>query len=160
NKGVQFSRVINTNAGTVFTGTGGLILSTLATINNAGTWDCQSDATLGWGVGTAPAFNNNGTFKKSAGAGTSPVTLPFNNAGSVLVQSGTIALNGGGTSTAGFDVAASTTLQFNGSTYNWNAGTTFAGNGRVLLSSTTLGVNADVTIPATMSFDMAGGVLT
>jgi hypothetical protein len=159
-KGVQFSRVINTNAGTVLAGNLGL--STAAVINNAGTWDVQNDSTLSWGVGTAPAFNNNatGTFKKSAGSGTSAVTLPFNNAGSVLVQSGTIALNGGGTNTASFDVAAGTTLQFNGNTYNWNTGTTVGGNGRVLLSSTTLGVNADVAIPATMSFDMAGGILT
>ena len=57
--------------------------------NKAGAvYDLQTDA----GVFTSAGgeFNNSGLFKKSGGAGTSLVDLPFHNAGNVEVNSGTI----------------------------------------------------------------------
>ena len=161
-KGIQLARVLNTNATTNYTatGAGNLTVSTSSVINNAGTWDFQGDGSVVWGVGSAPSFNNTGTVKKSSGTGTSNVGLPFVHDGIVLVQTGTLNVNQGGSSTGSFDTAAGTTLQFGGGTFNVNAGTTFTGSGDVLLSSTTLSINAAIGIPATVPFDMTGGILT
>jgi len=160
-KGMQLGRTLNVNATATLTGTGSLTTSTSSIINNVGTWDCQSDASIVWGVGTFPMFNNSGTFKKSAGAGTTTFQMPITNTGAVLVQAGSLNFNSGtDTSTGSFDVAAGRTLQFGGNTFNLDAGTTFTGPGRILLSATTLGVNAAIGIPATMTFDMTGGILT
>jgi hypothetical protein len=109
-------------------------------------------------VGTAPAFNNTGTVKKSAGTGSSFLQLPFNNDGIVLVQTGTINSNSGGTSTGNFNLSG-TTFQFGGGTFSFNAGTTFTGTGNVLLSASTLNVNDAVSTPATIVFDMTGGTM-
>ena len=160
-KGIQLGRTLNNNATCNYTatGAGNLGVSSTTVINNTGTWDFQGDGSVVWGVGTAPPFNNSGTLKKSSGAGTSTVSVPFNNTGVVLVQTGTLNTSGGGTSSGSFDISSGTTLQYGGSTYNWNAGTVVGGSGRVLLSSTILNVNAAVTIPASMTFDLAGGTL-
>ena len=161
-RGIQLGRTLNVNATANFTatGTGNLGVSTAAVINNVGTWDFQGDGSIIWGVGTAPVFNNTGTLKKSAGAGTSFVQLPFVNTGVVLVQSGTINSNQGGSSTGNFDIAAGRTMQFGGGTFAIDAGTTFTGAGNVLLSAATLSVNTSIGIPATIPFDMTGGILT
>jgi hypothetical protein len=80
----------NNNGAIIHTGTGRLGVS----VPNSGgsfsngtgaVYDLQSDAGLYSGT-----FNNSGRFKKSGGAGTSLVDLPFNNAGTVTVDSGTI----------------------------------------------------------------------
>jgi hypothetical protein len=83
-------RILNVNAATTYTGTGTLTLSNGATINNNGTWDAQSDVTIAAGSGAGSSFKNFGTFRKSAGAGTTTVQPPFTNSGTVDVQSGTL----------------------------------------------------------------------
>lgn len=76
-------------------------------------FDLQGDFSIG-GVGgaTASLFDNAGVFTKSAGTGVATVTTPFNNRGSVIVQSGTLRLLGGGTHSGSFAQAAS--LDFGG----------------------------------------------
>jgi hypothetical protein len=56
-------------------------------------------------LGGASTFENAGTFRKSAGAGTTTVSIPFNNTGTVDVQAGILALDGG-TSSGNFNAAA------------------------------------------------------
>jgi len=125
-----------TNQGTMrFTGTGNMNVSNGATIANlaGATFDFQTDADINHTSGSTTTFNNMGTLTKSAGAGTSYVSMAVNNAGQVNVTSGTLELKGGGTQTGDFDVAAGTTLQFNGGTHSFN-GTNFTGNGTVNVS--------------------------
>jgi hypothetical protein len=48
---------------------------------------------MAWGVGGAPVFRNLGTFRKSVGVGTTTLQLPYQNQGTVDIQSGTINSN-------------------------------------------------------------------
>jgi hypothetical protein len=89
-------RTLN-NAGTASSSdTYGIFASNGAIFNNlaTATWDIQSDEALAWGFGAAPTFNNAGTFRKSGGTSTTGISVPFNNTGTVDVQTGTLRLNG------------------------------------------------------------------
>ena len=97
-----------------------------------------------------PSFNNAGTFRKSAGAGTTAFnSMPFSNTGTVEVQTGTLSFNdafnnngttrvlsgaglvltGGGVSSGNFDVAAGASANLNGGGFAFNPGMTFTGSG-------------------------------
>ena len=119
------SRVLNTGGTTTWTG-GQIRVGTGGSITNNGTWDCQNDLSMDNVFNGAAAFNNNGTgtFKKSTGAGTTAVNIPFNNSGFVEVLSGTIRLGNGGTSDGAFTGLAGTTLEFGGSEITHNLGAT------------------------------------
>jgi hypothetical protein len=70
----------------------------VGTLNNSGLYDIQADGiTFSHGFSDAAAINNSGTFRKSAGTGTDTVSgIPFNNTGGTIdVETGTLALNGG-----------------------------------------------------------------
>jgi len=81
----------NNNGTLIHTGSGSLAVSAPngggSFSNNPGaTYDLQSDADVAYGAG----LNNFGLLKKSGGAGISAVEAPFQNAGAVEVNSGTI----------------------------------------------------------------------
>jgi hypothetical protein len=90
-------RTLN-NAGTAtWTGTAGLAFTDGAVFNNlpGATFDVQNDASIGIGfLGFTPTFVNAGTFRKSAGTGTTTVSARFTNSGTVAVQTGTLSLAG------------------------------------------------------------------
>jgi len=80
-----------TNAGTVtWTGSGAFIVSGGSNFQNqtGGSFLVKTDASLGGGG----VFNNNvgGTFTKSVTAGTNPVHAPFDNSGTVNLQTGAL----------------------------------------------------------------------
>ncbi len=126
--------------------TQGLFLDTGATFNNepGETFDITTDAEI-FSNGGSPGggtFNNQGTFAKIGGTGTSVVgynysggTVTFNESGSgtVQVQSGSLQFNQGGTlgGTGAVSVADGTALIFSGGTFNIAAGTGIAGAGSV-----------------------------
>ena len=70
--------------------------------------DIQSNATVG---AYFSVLNNEGTVRKSAGTGVSNLILDLSNSGNVEVLAGTLNLDGGGTSSGNFQVAAGATLQ-------------------------------------------------
>ncbi len=84
---------------------GGAIISNAAT----GTFDCTFDGNSISQSSGSDLFANAGTFRKSAGPGTTTVSVPFNNTGTVQALSGT--------------------LSFSGQPYTQTAGTTIAGGG-------------------------------
>ena len=92
------------NSGTI-TWTGGTFyVNSPAVLNNlsGALFDMQSDNTMSWNVTGTGTFNNSGTFRKSAGAGTSTIADPFNNTGGTIEGlSGTLSFTGGGTHTGG-----------------------------------------------------------
>ncbi|HUP61678.1 MAG TPA: hypothetical protein VNA69_14805 [Thermoanaerobaculia bacterium] len=94
------------------------------------TWDMQTDSGYYVGSGT-PVFNNAGTLTKSAGTGTKDFYFQLNNTGTVNVNSGTLRIANGGTSSGPFNVGSGATLQFYGGTHNLNAGATLTGAGSV-----------------------------
>lgn len=111
-------------------------------------------------------FLNSGTFRKSAGAGTSVLdpALSFDNIGGTIeVDSGTLALGSGLVSDGGpgdggnFVVAAGATLELNDGTSNalYNGTYTGSGGGTVLLSGG--GLNA-VRFHAGTTFDLPPGM--
>ena len=151
------------NTGTVtFTSTAKINVYDGAVFDNQAdaTFDIQSDANvfdqLDANVG---AFNNFGTLKKSAGAGTATIDLPVNNTGTVSIISGSLSLTRGGTNSGAFSTVAGSTLDFKGGTHHLNAGTAFSGAGAVQITTGTVNVNTTVAIPASMAILQANGYL-
>ncbi len=72
-----------------------------------GLWNMQCDQSLydNYGGGT-PYFHNAGTIIKMNSTGTTTISIPFNNGGNVVVQSGAINFNGGGVIESNFTAAA------------------------------------------------------
>ena len=164
-----------TNHGTVILGgTGKLWVDSSPTISNesGGLFDVQDDMYVDNYGGTA-TFVNAGTLRKSAGAGTTTMEMVLNNSGTLEVQTGTMALALGGTSSIPTaTVSSDATLQFGGGTHTWSAGLTVGegtvkvSNGTVTLNGTgslptlempygTLSVNGATTV---QSFDLTGGI--
>jgi len=149
-KDLTLSRILNAAGTTAWTGAGGVRAGTGAVIYNSGIWDAQSDATISNAFGGTSAFNNSGTFKKSAGAGNTAVSIPFNNASTVDVQSGTLNLSGGGTSSGTF--TGSGTLQFSSGTHDLqaassvNVSTVTVSGGTVNLSGSLSGASLTISV--------------
>ena len=83
--------------------------------------DVFDDQTTGSGLfiadeGSAALVDNHGTWKKTGSAATSAISAAFNNSGTVDVESGTLDLSGGGTSSGTFKGAAGATVAFGGTT--------------------------------------------
>ena len=95
-----------------------------------GLLDVQLDGSLTVASGT-PVINNAGTFRKSAGSGTLTMSsgFGFTNSGLVSVQSGTLTVANGFTSSGTFDVAGGAAVNLTGGTFNFNPGHTFTGSG-------------------------------
>ncbi len=159
NMDVTGGRTLNVPAAATatWTGAGPVRLGTGGVINNAGTWDCQTDSNLQNPFGGAATFNNSGTFRKTAGTGASTVfnsLTAFHNTGTVRAQTGTISLRAPGTHTGAFVGTGSGTVEFSTSTHDLDAGTSFSGT--VTLVSGALDVNAPLTVP---QFTQSGGTL-
>ncbi len=106
--------------------------------NQAGaTFTVQNDEIFRWNGGS-PHIDNEGTFIKSPGVGTTQVagSVAFNNAGTVDVQSGRLDLSGGGTSSGSFD-ATGAELEFGGGTHTLT-GTSSVTATKVIFSGATV----------------------
>ena len=101
-------------------GNNGAIFNNLAD----GLFDAQNDASIIYIGGVLPTFNNAGTFRKSAGTGTTTfgTNVTFTNAGRVESQAGILNFAGGYTQSAGTtnlssgNIAATGTLNIQGGT--------------------------------------------
>lgn len=128
-------RTLNINADATWTG-GNITMNDGAVINVAqgALFDAQGDNTVQRAsspTGAVPVFNNAGTFRKSAGIGTTTFSnVNFNNSNNTVeVHSGTLRLDGGGTSSGSFVVDAGATLEFQG--HALEAGSSVTGAGTV-----------------------------
>jgi protocatechuate 3,4-dioxygenase beta subunit len=126
------------NRGTItVSGTAGFSVPGALTNQAGGTLELTSGAGIGGGLGTG-ILNNLGTVEESAPSGTTSVLqITFNNQGGTIdVQSGTLAVAGGGTSTgATFQVAQGATLRLDGG--DGSIGTltgTYTGSGQGTIS--------------------------
>ncbi len=163
-KTLSSGRTLNNEGSATMTDSGSLFINSGAVFNNlaGANFDAQGDAAFEYFSGTFSAFNNDGTFTKSGGAGTTQFEfgLAFNNDGTVQVQSGTLRLSGGGTSTGEFGVDSGAAIDFNSGSpsYTLDTGTTATGGGIWRTSGGTLAVVSGVNI-ATETFEVtAGGV--
>ena len=141
------------NAGTVlWTGGGNLICDNgVVLTNRAGAlWEVRNDRSFVWQGGAANRFDNAGTFRKAVGPGTTTFSgnFPFNNYGTVDLQSGTLLFNsafnntaaGSGTVSSGTVLrlaaggsASGTFENQSGGVVDW-AGGTYSLNSGVLLN--------------------------
>jgi hypothetical protein len=114
------------------------------------TFDVQSDATFN-ALGTS-AFNNAGTFTKSIGTGATHVQPAFNNSGSVDVKSGTLSLDGGGTSTGAFTSEGGASLDFGGGTHDLSSPTSsISGAGTVGFTGANVTIGGSYAVMGTTS---------
>jgi hypothetical protein len=129
----------------------------IPTLNNAEGATLNIQADFGYGTayyeyGGVPSYpdviNNAGAVNKIGGTGTSTVWAYLANSGSLLVGSGALLFDGGGTETGSFEVAAGCTLGLSGYTLNGPYGgsipliltssATVSGAGNVSLGSCTI----------------------
>jgi hypothetical protein len=128
--GTKFlDRTLNNASGAVWTGTGLIELNPGAVFNNlaGATFDDQGDGNVS---GNSAIFNNaNGsTFTKSGGTGTTRFQgVTFSSSGAVLLQAGTLSLDGGATNSGSLSVAATTTLSISGTFPNFSSQTLTGG---------------------------------
>ncbi|MGA2177759.1 MAG: hypothetical protein ABSH38_22515, partial [Verrucomicrobiota bacterium] len=137
---------ILTNAGTVQLQSGNLELVSGQLVNLPGALvDLQGDVSITWTAGTELIVNE-GTVRKSGGAGVSDIYPIFNNAGTLEAQSGTLQLIGAssGAGAGLFTAEAGATLAF-GNGYTVGSGGQVTGTGTNLLNGGTVTVNGTVT---------------
>ena len=127
-----------------------------AVISNraGGTLELAGDSGLSqtWD-GALPTLWNDGLLRKSAGGGTSAVTLPFVNRGGVEVQAGTLSWQLGGTNAGTMDVSYGATLLFTGDyapKYYWlKPGSAVTGGGTVVCDNAQVDVDGAFNITGT-----------
>ena len=108
------------------------------------------------------AFDNQGLLWKSAGTGTSTISIPFNNQdGRVQVDSGELAFTDGGSSSNGtFTVAANASVDLTGgSSPSWQGLMSGAGGGQILLSSGAINAAGLTLNMSSNLFQWSGGTL-
>jgi uncharacterized repeat protein (TIGR01451 family) len=150
-------KTLNVLAGgnVVVNGSGTIALTTGGSIINAGTIDTTVDVNFSDG-GSDGGFVNNGTFRKSGGAGTTGLFgVDFTNSNLLDVDTGffnsTLTSN---TGTINLDGTA--TLYIDDNVTTLNAGTSVTGTGTIKVVGGTLAVNTGLTLP---KVQLDGGTL-
>ncbi len=150
------------NLGTI-TWTGGRIIGDSSPVLNnlaGAVFDSQTDTTLfDSNDATVKTFNNSGTVKKTAGTGTSTWNGLFNNSSTLNVQTGTLALTGGGSSSGTFTNATGAVTAFTGGTQVLANGVLFTGAGTNQIAGGTVTVVTNGTASVTGTFELVSGVL-
>jgi hypothetical protein len=121
-----------TNDGAIIqSGAGGLFLSATnhVTITANGVWDIRSNAGI---RGGSAAFANAGLLKKSAGSGSSALSVPVSNTGTVEVDLGTLAPSNT-SQVSGTTLTAGTWQVFGGATLNLNNGADLTTNNATII---------------------------
>jgi len=113
-----------------------------AQIYNYGTWNAQSDnGFIGGNQGGSTLFNNYGTFLKSGNTGITTLdgNVIFNNTGSIVAQSGTLDIRGGGINSNGGNLSTTNTgnLSLENFTFSGNSNTLVSGTNAVYLGGNT-----------------------
>jgi hypothetical protein len=165
-------RVLENGGAISFTGSGILGITGNAVITNrpGGVFNFENEASIGLGGGIANGrFDNAGTFRKSAGTGTSTVVsgLSLNNSGTVEIQAGTLLCNGGftnngtvtlsagttnrigtggGSATGLFTAPATALVEWTSGTFTLNSGAQLNGTGLYKLNGGNVTANANLTV--------------
>jgi len=154
-------RTLNNNATVTWSGTNGFMnFLNGSVINNpsGSVWNYANDSNLGFGGGSAVAFNNAGTFEKTGGTATTTIGVPFNNTGTVSGNASTLSFTGGGNcgSSCSGTYTAGAAIQFAGGlfaqsgpingtgTVNFSGATMDFGTGTETISTTTVNFIAGV----------------
>ncbi|MDB6032819.1 MAG: hypothetical protein JWM16_3157 [Verrucomicrobiales bacterium] len=117
-------------------------------------FDIQSDNDLNAFLGPE-TIQNSGTFRKSAGAGTTSISPEFNSTGSVIVQNGVLRFYGGGKLGGTFNAAAGDAIQLVGGSFVPDGLPVFTGAGTKQMIGGSLTLSNDI-VPG---LELAGGNL-
>lgn len=145
---------VNHTGGNLDLGPGSIIA-----IQPGGTYTLATDSNFGGGGGT---INNQGQFVKTSPNGTGTSTISnhaFNNAGSLRVDTGVLAINSNtnpSTHTGSFAIASGAELSFTAGTQTFISPATFSGGGRVSLPGGTMVLNTALSVP---NFNLTGGTV-
>ena len=135
---VSLERTLRNEGSATVAGTGSFFVDNGARLENASgaTFALLSDIDLIWSVGAAPRIDNDGTFRKSAGSGTSSISTEFQNDGVIEAAAGTLSIDAPG------------------GLLNYASATKTLTGGEYLVSATLRFANADVvTNAATIELD-------
>ncbi|HEY2841270.1 MAG TPA: hypothetical protein VGJ26_19090, partial [Pirellulales bacterium] len=159
----SLSRILE-NDGAAFWNASNLSLNN-GTFQNNGTFYTASGTGFSFvsisGSGTS-AFNNAGTFiqqgVQTQVVATSGGAMLFNNSGSVVVQTATLDLGGGGVNTGSISIANGAELRVvSGALYSFAAGASVTGSGAVEVAGGTLSVDAST---SATNLVLSSGTLT
>jgi len=120
-----------------------------------GVWNIQSDQSMSIGYSGPYFFNNAGSVVKSVTTGTTTISVPFNNTGTVTNLSGTINFNGGGTIGGTFAASTGKSINFDGGNFT-SAGAVINGPGTVQVN----GANLTLTANSVPNLLLSGGNVT
>ncbi|HYV20007.1 MAG TPA: hypothetical protein VFC25_13365 [Verrucomicrobiae bacterium] len=158
-KDVTNSRLFVANSATSWSGTGPIRTGSGARIRNASTWESTTDATMTFNLGgAAPAFENlpGATFTKKTATGVTTLNLPVTNDGTLSIETGTLALTGGGTLNGPTSGLAGATLRFAGGSFTLSAGSSVVVP-NVAVTTGTVNISGAYTASATT---ISGGTTT
>jgi len=149
-------RTFESDGTATLTGSGTFTIVSGALFDNpkGSTFNVQGDATIGDGSDTG-TFSNEGTFRKTLTTGTTPLDVQFNNTGTTSVQSGTLALAGGGTSSGSFAASSGADLTFSGGTNTLSSTSRVTGAGAVTFQGGTTNILG--VFSATSDLSVTGG---
>jgi hypothetical protein len=150
--------LVNTASAVWSNAIGSLTLGFGATISNApgATFDCMGINTIGFTSGSGMVANA-GLFRTMGPPATTTIATPFNNSGTVEVQSGTLNLSGGGTNSGGINVFANAALAL-GDGFNLAPGGSITGSGELLVNTRTSAANFGGTVNLSGSNIFNGGL--
>jgi hypothetical protein len=118
-------------------------------------WDIQTNAVILDEQLGDEFFNNAGTVRKSLGADTAEITVPFTNSATVSNLMGTLNFGGGGVLAGGYDIAAGATINFASGSFSMGVPPVISGAGLCEFTGTTLRLTSSVP----PSLVLAGGDL-
>ncbi len=140
-----------------FEGLGSVVLNNAAAVHNEGNFFLLNDGAIGTGDATAVSFENSGTVTRATGTGVFSINIPFNHSGTINLNSGSLALNGGGTAAnSSFHTQAGTAL-YVGTNYTFGANNVMTGDGATHFSNGSLHVTGSLATDG--SFNWTGGTL-
>ncbi len=119
-------------------------------------WDIQNSARLYNNAPNGAYFQNAGTVQKSADTGTTTISIPLNNSGTVTNLQGVLSVSGGGSLGGTLGAAARTTINLSGGLWSYSAPPMITGLGLVEMTSGSLTLVNDV-IPR---LQLLGGAIT
>lgn len=120
------------NGGTILWTGGNFTMSSAVITNRVGAlFEARNALGLNYTANPGSRFDNAGTFRKSVVVGTTTVGggMAFNNYNAVEIQTGTLALSGGGTNGGTYDILAGATLSLFGGAYTDGIGSSITGAG-------------------------------
>jgi Calx-beta domain len=136
-------------------------------VGSGGAFDAQTNQGIydqSSGGSSSPLFSvqSGGMLTKSAGGGTSTLTVPVDNDGTANAATGTLALGGGsnGNSSSGqFSAASGAVADFSGGVHQLADGASLAGAGTVRASVATVSLAGGTSAAAGTTVDLAGGTI-